>query len=162
MIIGTGVVAVGLLTVLIFPSVRSQPFPTPSVDIQLVSVEFYDDSDDTDSPRATNAAVLKVIVEITYLHDRPESLKNINYELFADGKSVGSSSISHEGLGDKNYPSLSESFNATSLVIQNQDRRPLSSYNNDTASIVWSIYGTAQFQNSDWEYLQTFSDKLDH
>lgn len=137
-----GAIAAVALTIIFYPLLVATPFDPNDVLIQLSRVATADGSE------GEQRIDLRVSFNVTNTSDYALTTSKIDYELFADGESVGSDTISYESIPINGRPAL---FQDTPITISDTFRFDYSDdkaelFNrvlNSSDEIRWSVTGMA-------------------
>jgi LEA14-like dessication related protein len=155
-------IAAVALTIILYPLIVFTPFDPQKVFFELSKVELISGSQDEQK------LVLQPSLNITNANDITLTTSTIDYELFADGVSVGTDTISYEDVPPNGRPAL---FPNQSVIIRDTDGLTLQYTDtqadlfnkvlNNSVDIKWSIKGSASVESGTTIQETQFSDSLD-
>lgn len=155
-----GAIAAVVLVIVLYPELVRTPFDPEDVDIQLGRVALASGSE------GEQELDLRVIFNITNDSGYTLTTSKIEYELFADGASVGTDTISYEDIPINGRPALFSGAAPVpitdSLILQysDEDAELFNKILNDNSSIRWSVTGKASVESGTTFQERNFSDEL--
>ena len=156
-----GAIAAVALTIIFYPLLVRTPFDPQKVSFDLIKVELISGS------LNDQKLVIQPSLTITNANDFTLTTSKIDYELFADGVSVGTDTISYEDVPPNGRPAF---FPNQPVTIRDADGLTFN-YSDATAdlfskildnstSIKWSISGGASVESGTTIEETQFSDEL--
>lgn len=154
-----GAIAAIALTIIFYPLLVATPFSPDDITIRLGNVELASGSEGRQS--------LTLQVEFNLVNTSPYALttSRIDYELYADGVSLGDTTLSYEDIPVNGRPAL---FSNSPITLPHQfelryadDQAEL--FNrilNNSGEISWSVTGMARIESGTSYQELTFSDEL--
>lgn len=155
-----GAIAAVVLAIIFYPLLVRTPFDPDDVIIQLNSVTLVSGSE------GEQELDLRIVLNLTNTSDYTLTTSKIEYELIADGTSVGSDTISYEDIPVNGRPALfsnSPPIQITSMFTLKYSDEDAQLFNNilgDNTDIKWSITGKASIESGTTFQEKTFSDEL--
>jgi hypothetical protein len=155
-----GAIAAVVLTIIFYPLLVATPFDPNDVNIQLSRVTLVPGSE------GEQELDLRVVLNLTNTSDFTLTTSKIEYELFADGTSIGTDTISYEDIPVNGRPALfsnappitiSDTF---TLKYSDEDAEMFNKVLNSSEDIRWSITGKASIESGTSFQEKTFSDEL--
>jgi hypothetical protein len=155
-----GAIAAVVLTIVFYPLLVATPFDPNDVHIQLGRVALASGSE------GEQKLDLRVVFNITNDSDYTLTTSKIEYELFADGATVGTHTISYEDVPVNGRPALfsgapaipiADSF---TLKYSDEDAELFNKVLNGSSDIRWSVTGKASIESGTTFQEKTFSDEL--
>jgi hypothetical protein len=155
-----GAIAAVALTIIFYPLLVQTPFNPEDVDIQLGRVLLASGS------QGEQQLDLRVAFNITNDSGYTLTTSKIEYELFADGASVGTDTISYEDIPINGRPALFSGAppvaitDTFTLRYSDEDAELFNKILNDISGIKWSVTGKASVESGTTFQEKTFSDEL--
>jgi hypothetical protein len=155
-----GAIAAVVLTIIIYPVLVQTPFDPDDVDIQLVRVTLASGSE------GEQELDLRVVLNITNTSGYTLTTSKIEYELLADGASLGSDTISYEDIPVNGRPALFSGAppiaitDTFTLKYSDEEAELFNKVLNSSADIRWSTTGKASIESGTTFQEKTFSDEL--
>ncbi|HEY3094277.1 MAG TPA: hypothetical protein VGJ42_00805 [Nitrososphaera sp.] len=157
-----GTIAAVALAIIFYPLIVYTPFDPQKVSFELSKVELISGS------QGEQKLVLQPSLKITNANDLTLTTSKIDYELFADGTSVGTDTISYEDVPPNGRPAFFPNQPVTvrdtdGLALQYSDANAdmFNKILSNSADIEWSIKGSASVESGTTLEETQFSDKLD-
>jgi hypothetical protein len=155
-----GAIAAVVLTIVFYPLLVATPFDLRDITIQLGRVVLAQGGEEE------QRLDLRVSLNITNKSDFTLTTSKIEYELFADGASLGSDTLSYEDIPVNGRPALFSNeppitITDTFTLQYTDDRAELfNKILDNSANIRWSITGTASIESGTSFQEKTFSSEL--
>lgn len=155
-----GAIAAVVITIVLYPLLVQTPFDPNDVDIQLGSVALASGS------KGEQQLNLEVALNITNDSGYTLTTSKIEYELLADGASVGTDRISYEDIPVNGRPALFSGKPAITikdtftLKYSDEEAELFNKVLNGSSDIKWSIAGKASIESGTTFQEKTFSDEL--
>ena len=155
-----GAIAAVALTIILYPELVRTPFDPEDVDIQLGRVALASGS------QGEQELDLRVTFNITNDSGFTLTTSKIEYELFADGASVGTDVISYEDIPINGRPALFSGAPAVpitdsfTLRYSDEEAELFSKILDDSSGISWSVTGKASVESGTTFLEKNFSDEL--
>ncbi|HXV45717.1 MAG TPA: hypothetical protein VD736_03500 [Nitrososphaera sp.] len=155
-----GAIAAVALTIIIYPELVRTPFDPEDVDIQLGRVALASGS------QGEQELDLRVTFNITNDSGFTLTTSKIEYELFANGASVGTDVISYEDIPINGRPALFSGAPAVpitdsfTLRYSDEEAELFNRILDDSSSISWSVTGKASVESGTTFLEKNFSDEL--
>ncbi len=156
-----GAIAAVALTIIFYPLLVRTPFDPQKVSFELSKVELMSGS------QSEQKLVVQPSLRIDNTNDFTLTTSKIDYELFADGVSVGTDTISYEDVPVNGRPALFPNQPVTirdtdGLTLQYSDAKAdlFNKILDDSASIKWSITGSASVESGTTLETTQFSDEI--
>jgi len=155
-----GAIAAVALTIIFYPLLVQTPFNLEDVHIQLSKVALASGS------QGEQELQLRVTFNVTNDSDYTLTTSKIEYDLFADGKSVGSDMISYEDIPVNGRPALFPSAPGIpitdTLTLKYSDAQAdlFNKILNDSSSIKWSATGSSTIESGTTFQEKPFSSEL--
>jgi hypothetical protein len=155
-----GAIAAVVLTIIFYPLLVATPFDTDDVTIQLSRVALASGSE------GEQELDLRVVLNLTNTGDFTLTTSKIEYELLADGASVGTDLISYENIPVNGRPPLFSNAppitiaDTFTLKYSDKDAELFNKILNGSADIRWGITGKASIESGTSFQEKTFSDEL--
>lgn len=155
-----GAIAAVVLTIVLYPELVRTPFNLEDVNIQLGRVALVSGSEDEQE------LDLRVVFNVSNTSGYTLTTSKIEYELLADGASVGTDTISYEDIPVNGRPALFSDARPISipdtftLKYSDEDAELFNKLLNDSADIQWSVTGKASIESGTTFQEKTFSDEL--
>jgi len=155
-----GAIAAVVLTIIFYPLLVATPFNTEDVTIQLSRVTLASGGE------GEQQLDLRVVLNLTNTSDFTLTTSKIEYELLADGASLGTDTISYEDIPVNGRPALFS--NAPPITItdtftlnySDEDAELFNKILNGSTDIRWGITGKASIESGTSFQEKTFSDEL--
>ena len=155
-----GAIAAVALTIIFYPLIVFTPFDPQKVFFKLGKVELISGS------QGEQKLVLQPSLNITNTNDITLTTSTIDYDLFADGVSVGTDTISYEDVPPNGRPALFPNQPVTirdtdglTLVYSDAQADLFNKILNNSADIKWSIKGSATVESGTTLQETQFSDE---
>jgi hypothetical protein len=139
-----GAIAAVALTIIFYPLIVFTPFDPERVFINLSRVEL------TSGSEGEQSLNLRVAFNISNTNDITLTTSRIEYELFADGASIGTDTLSYEDVPLNGRPPL----------FPNRPITVTDTFLNSSDQINWRVSGTATVESGTTLLQKTFSDEL--
>ena len=156
-----GAIAAVALTIIFYPLIIKTPFDPQKVSFELGKVELISGS------QGEQKLVLQPSLKITNANDVTLTTSTIDYQLFADGVSVGTDTISYEDVPVNGRPALFPNQPVTirdtdglTLAYSDANANLFNKILNSSADIKWSIKGSASVESGTTREETRFSDEL--
>jgi hypothetical protein len=155
-----GAIAAVALTIILYPELVRTPFDPEDVDIQLGRVALASGS------QGEQELNLRVTFNITNDSGFTLTTSKIEYELFADGASVGTDVISYEDIPINGRPALFSGTPAVPITdsftfrYSDEEAELFSKIMDDSSGISWSVTGKASVESGTTFLEKNFSDEL--
>jgi hypothetical protein len=155
-----GAIAAVVLTIVFYPLLVATPFDLSDITIELARVVLAQGGEGEQS------LDMRVSLNITNTSDFTLTTSKIEYELFADGVSVGSDTLSYEDVPVNGRPALFSNQPPITLTdpftLQYSDDRAelFNKILNNSGDIRWSITGTASIESGTSFQEKTFSSQM--
>lgn len=154
-----GAIAAVALTIIFYPLLVQTPFDPNDVAIQLNRVTLASGGEEEQRLN------LRLSLNLTNMSEYTLTTSKIEYELFADGASVGSDTISYEDVPVNGRPALFSNqpitLSDTFTLEYSDDRAELfNKVLNSSEDIRWSITGTANIESGTTFQERQFSSEL--
>ena len=155
-----GAIAAVVLTIVFYPLLVATPFDLSDITIELTRVVLAQGGEGEQS------LDMRVSLNITNTSDFTLTTSKIEYELFADGVSVGSDTLSYEDVPVNGRPALFSNQPPITLTdpftLQYSDDRAelFNKILNNSGDIRWSITGTASIESGTSFQEKTFSSEM--
>lgn len=155
-----GAIAAVVLTIVFYPRLVATPFDLKDITIQLSRVMLASGGEEEQKLE------LRVSLNITNESEYTLTTSKIEYELFADGASVGSDTISYEDIPVNGRPALFSNeppitIPDTFTLDYSDDKAELfNKILDNSADISWSITGSASIESGTSFQEKTFSSEL--
>jgi hypothetical protein len=154
-----GAIAAVALTIIFYPLLVATPFNPNDVDIKLSKVTLASGS------QSEQKLDLRVSLNITNASEFTLTTSKIEYELFADGASVGTDTISYEDVPINGRPALFSNQPITisdtfTLAYSDERAELFNKVLNSTGDIGWRITGTASIESGTTFQERQFSSEL--
>lgn len=154
-----GAIAAVVLAIVFYPLLVQTPFNPDDVVFQLSKVQLASGSNDEQKIE------LQIALNITNTSDYTLTTSKIEYELSADGASVGSDIISYEDIPVNGRPALfqDESITITDAFVLEYSDEQAGIFNeilNGSEDIRWRITGMAIIDSGTTFKEKLFSDEL--
>ncbi len=150
-----------VLTIVFYPLLVQTPFDPQKVFFELSKVELMDGS------QGEQETVVQASLVIINTNDYTLTTSKIDYELFADGVSVGSDTISYEDTPVNGRPPFFPNQPVTirdtdGLTVQYSDANEdlFNKILNNSTDINWSINGSSSVESGTTLKEAQFSDEL--
>ena len=155
-----GAIAAVVLTIVLYPILVSTPFELEDISIRLSRVVLASGSE------GEQKIDLRISFNITNSSEFTLTTSKIEYELFADGATIGSDTISYEDVPVNGRPALFS--NAPPITITDtftleysDDKAMLfDKILSSSADVAWSVKGTASIESGTTFKEKTFSSEL--
>jgi hypothetical protein len=153
-----GAIAAVALTIIFYPLIVFTPFDPERVFINLSRVEL------TSGSEGEQSLNLRVAFNINNMNDITLTTSRIEYELFADGASIGTDTLSYEDVPLNGRPPLFPSRPITvtdtfRLDYSDQRAELFDRVLNSSDQINWRVSGTATVESGTTLLQKTFSDE---
>ena len=155
-----GAIAAIVLTIVLYPELVRTPFNPEDVTIQLGQVALASGSE------GDQELDLNVAFNITNDSGYTLTTSKIEYELLADGASIGTDTISYEDIPVNGRPALFSGEppitirDAFTLKYSDADAEMFDKILNGSEDIQWSVTGKASIESGTTFLEKTFSDEL--
>jgi hypothetical protein len=155
-----GAIAAVVIVIVLYPELVRTPFNPQDVDIQLGRVAL------ASGGQGEQELDLRVIFNVTNDSGYTLTASKIEYELFADGASVGTDTISYEDIPINGRPALFSGSPAVpitdsfTLKYSDQDAELFNKILDDSSGIKWSVTGKASVESGTTFQERPFSDEL--
>lgn len=154
-----GAIAAVALTIIFYPLIVFTPFDPEKVKIDLAGVKLLSGSE------GEQKLDLSVALNITNSNDFALTTSRIDYNLSADGASVGSDTISYEDVPVNGRPAFFTNQPVTishTMTLQYSDERAglFSKILHNSTDINWRISGSATIESGTTLQEKTFSSEL--
>jgi hypothetical protein len=155
-----GAIAAVVLTIIFYPLLVATPFSPDDVGIQLSRVALASGSE------GEQELDLRVALNLTNTSGYTLTTSRIEYELLADGASVGTDTISYEDIPVNGRPALFSGAppititDTFTLKYSDEGAELFNKILNGSAEISWSITGTASIESGTSFQEKPFSDEL--
>jgi hypothetical protein len=154
-----GAIAAVVLAIVFYPLLVLTPFDPNDVMFQLSSVQLASGS------KEDQKLDLRVALNITNTSDYTLTTSKIEYNLLADGATVGSDTISYEDIPVNGRPALFQDEPITiadtfELKYSDENAELFNRILNGTEDIGWSITGLASIESGTTFQEKQFSDEL--
>jgi hypothetical protein len=155
-----GAIAAVVIVIVLYPELVRTPFNPQDVDIQLGRVAL------ASGGQGEQELDLRVIFNVTNDSGYTLTTSKIEYELFADGASVGTDTISYEDIPINGRPALFSGSPAVpitdsfTLKYSDQDAELFNKILDDSSGIKWSVTGKASVESGTTFQERPFSDEL--
>lgn len=155
-----GAIAAVVLTIVFYPLLVATPFDLKDITVQLSRVVLA--SGGVEEQKLD----LRVSLNITNTSEYTLTTSKIEYELFADGASVGSDTISYEDIPVNGRPALFSNEPPITITdtftLQYSDGKAelFNKILGESADISWRITGTASIESGTSFQEKTFSSEL--
>jgi hypothetical protein len=154
-------IAAVALTIILYPLIVETPIDPDKVNIELGKVELFPNGNE-------GAQSLNLKVTFDFTNNNPFTLttSQVNYELVADGLSLGTYTLSYEDVPVTGRPAL---FNGTRVPVQDsavtinysdENAQIFNKIQNNISDINWSASGSATIESGTTQVTKEFSDTL--
>lgn len=153
-------IAAVALTIIFYPILVQTPFDPDDVDIQLSRVTLASGSE------GEQELDLRIVLNITNTSGYTLTTSKIEYELLADGASLGSDTISYEDIPVNGRPALFSGAPPIAITdtftvdYSDEGAELFNKILNGSADIKWGITGKASVESGTTFQEKTFSDEL--
>jgi LEA14-like dessication related protein len=155
-----GAIGAVVLTIILYPELVRTPFNPEDVTIQLSRVALAPGGE------GDQELDLNVAFNVTNNSDFTLTTSKIEYELFVDGASVGTDTISYEDIPVNGRPALFSGEppitlrDEFTLKYSDADAEMFNKILNGSEDIQWSVTGKASIESGTTFLEKTFSDEL--
>jgi hypothetical protein len=154
-----GAIAAVALTIIFYPLLVATPFDPNDVSLNLSRVAL------TSGGEGEQRLDLRVSLNVTNASDYTLTTSKIEYELFADGASVGSDTVSYEDIPVNGRPALFPNQPITisdTFTLEYSDSRAelFNKVLNSSEDISWRITGSATIESGTTFQERPFSSEL--
>jgi hypothetical protein len=148
-----------VLTIIFYPLLVETPFNPSDVTIQLSDVTL------TSGSQEEQKLDLRIVLNVTNASDYTLTTSKIEYELFADGASVGTDIISYEDIPPNGRPAFFPKQSVTisdAFTLEYSDKRAdlFNKILNGSEDINWKIMGSATIESGTSQKEKQFSSEL--
>jgi hypothetical protein len=153
-----GTIAAVVLAIVLYPVLVNTPFELEDISIRLSRVVLASGSE------GEQKLDLRISFNITNSSEFTLTTSKIEYELFADGASVGSDTISYEDVPVNGRPALFSNappitITDTFMLQNSDDKAMLFDKILSSAEVAWSVKGTALIESGTTFKEKTFSSE---
>lgn len=154
-----GAIVAVVLTIIFYPLLVETPFNPDDVTIQLSNVTL------TSGNQSEQKLDLRIVLNVTNASDYTLTTSKIEYELFADGASVGTDIISYEDIPPNGRPALFPEHSVPipdTFTLEYSDKRAdlFNNILNNSEDISWKILGSATIESGTSQKEKQFSSEL--
>jgi hypothetical protein len=154
-----GAIVAVVLTIIFYPLLVETPFNPDDVTIQLSNVTL------TSGNQSEQKLDLRIVLNVTNASDYTLTTSKIEYELFADGASVGTDIISYEDIPPNGRPAFFPNQSVTisdAFTFEYSDKRAdlFNKILNNSEDISWKILGSATIESGTSQKEKQFSSEL--
>jgi hypothetical protein len=154
-----GAIVAVVLTIIFYPLLVETPFNPDDVTIQLSNVTL------TSGSQGEQKADLRIVLNVTNASDYTLTTSKIEYELFAEGASLGTDIISYEDIPPNGRPALFPGRWVPipdTFTLEYSDKRAdlFNKILNSSEDISWKIMGSATIESGTSQKEKQFSSEL--